>query len=137
MAVPDGRLSHRQRAFIDAYMVSHNALKAYREAGYKAKSDTSAETTASEILRNPNVAAEIRKRQEESKKSSIATAQEVMEYFTRVMNGEILDQFGLEAPLSERTRAAMELAKRTVDLENKLNGKNEPEIKIVLDWARD
>ena len=45
----------------------------------------------------------------------IADAQEVMEYFTSVMRGEVNDQFDLEPALSDRTRAAQELAKRMVD----------------------
>ena len=47
---------------------------------------------------------------------SIADAAEVMQYFTSVMRGEIKDQFGLDAPLAERTKAAVELAKRKVDI---------------------
>ena len=69
--------------------------------------------------------------------ASIATATEVMEYFTQVMKGEILDQFGLEAPLSERTRAAVELAKRTVDLDNRIAGKPDAKLEIKLDWGKD
>ena len=70
------------------------------------------------------------------KSSSIASAQEVMEYFTRVMKGEEKDQFGLDAPLSERTRAAQELAKRTVDIENRIQGRADNVIEIKLDWQR-
>ena len=54
-----------------------------------------------------------------------------MEFFTKVMKGEVKDQFGLEAPLSERLKAANELARRTVDIENKLKGNN-PDNKITL-----
>ena len=71
---------------------------------------------------------------------NIASAEEVMDYFTKVMRGEIKDQFGLEAPLSERTRAAQELARRTVDIDNRMAGKKDmstPEIQIKLDWSRD
>ena len=32
------------------------------------------------------------------------------------MRGEVKDQFGLDAPLAERTKAAVELAKRKVDV---------------------
>ena len=73
---------------------------------------------------------------EEAKKECQATAQEVMEYFTKVMRGEIKDQFGLEAPLSERTKAAQELAKRTFDIENR---KTEPDqkVEINLNWKRE
>ena len=59
-----------------------------------------------------------------------------MDYFSRVMRGEIKDQFGLEAPLSERTKAAVELAKRQIDIPQRLAGNEQPEIKIVVDWAR-
>ena len=58
-----------------------------------------------------------------------------MEYLTKVMRGELKDQFGLEASLSERTKAAQELAKRTIDIENKLKTSNktgDKEIKITL-----
>ena len=35
------------------------------------------------------------------------------------MRGEVKDQFGLDAPLAERTKAAVELAKRKVDVAQK------------------
>ena len=124
----------KELLFIDKYMELGTARQAAIAAGYK---ETTAAQQGSRLFNKAHVKAEIRKRQEEMKKSSIATAQEVMEYFTKVMNGEIKDQFGLEAPLSERTRAATELAKRTVDLNNRLEGKADAKIEISLDWKRD
>jgi hypothetical protein len=73
---------------------------------------------------------------EELKPETVATAEEVMTYFTAVMRGEVKDQFGLEAPLSERTRAAQELAKRTIDIENRKAGNPDQAIEITLDWSR-
>lgn len=67
-------------------------------------------------------------------KKSIATAQDVMEFFTKAMNGDIKDQFGLEATLGDRLKAGVELAKRTVDIDNKLAGKTDPNINITLSW---
>lgn len=72
----------------------------------------------------------------EARTESVAAATEVMEYFTRVMRGEEKDQFGLDAPLSERTRAAQELAKRTIDIENRMTGVSDQKIEIKLDWSR-
>ena len=68
----------------------------------------------------------------------IASGQEVMEFFTKVMNGEVKDQFELDAPLSERLKAANELAKRTVDIANKVAGvtQGQNEVTIKLDWSR-
>lgn len=59
-----------------------------------------------------------------------------MQYFSSVMRGEVKDQFGLEAPLSERTKAAQELAKRTVDILNRQNGVADQKVEIKLDWSR-
>ena len=57
---------------------------------------------------------------EQAKTEAIADATEVMQYLTSVMRGEVKDQFGLDAPLSERTKAAQELAKRTIDVETRM-----------------
>lgn len=74
---------------------------------------------------------------EELKNESVATASEVMEFFTSVMRGEVKDQFGLEATLSDRTKAAQELARRTIDIENRKNGEPDQTIAVKLDWSRD
>jgi phage terminase small subunit len=129
----DKPLTPKERLFIDKYIETGNAKQSAIYAGYK---ERSAAVFGCELLKKVNVAEEIRKRQEKMTKKSIATAQQVMEYLTQVMNGEIKDQFGLDAPLSERTRAATELAKRTVDLENRLNGKPDNVVQIKLDWSR-
>ncbi len=124
----------RQQRFIDKYLETGSGAEAAIYAGYSAKT---ASSRGCQLLKDVKVREEISKRLEESKKESIATGQEVMEYYTKVMRGEILDQFGLEAPLQERTKAATELAKRTVDVENRMNGKPDGLLEIKLDWSRD
>ncbi len=124
-------LSDKQKAFIAYYLEDHNITQAAIKAGYSART---AGQAGSRLLKDVKIRDEIGKLEEERRKSSIATAQEVMEYFTKVMNGEIKDQFGLDAPLSERTRAAQELAKRTIDLENRVQGKADAVVEIKLDW---
>lgn len=91
---------------------------------------------ARSILIRPAVKEEINRIMEEIKKESVATADEVMQFFTAVMRGEVKDQFGLDATLSDRTRAAQEIAKRTVDIENRNAGTPDQTISITLDWAR-
>lgn len=59
-----------------------------------------------------------------------------MQYFTDVMRGKITDQFGLDASLSERTKAAQELAKRQIDIPNRLAGNEEPTLTIKLDFGQ-
>ena len=88
------------------------------------------------ILNKLYIADEIKYRQELRKKESIATGEQVMEFFSKVMRGEVKDQFGLEAPLSERLKAANELARRTVDIENKINGKSDNKVTVTLNLNR-
>ncbi len=131
---PDRPLSNRQEEFCKEYLKSSNGRQAAIAVGY---SENGAEVTASGLLRQANVAKRIKELRDRMARPSIATGQEVMEFFTKVMNGEVKDQFGLEASLSDRTKAAIELARRTVDLDQKLAGKPDTTVEIKLDWKRD
>ena len=107
-------LTPKQKAFADYYIECGNAAEAYRKAGYK--NYKSAAVEASKALNNPKISQYIEERQKQIEDSRIASAVEIMQYFTSVMRGEVKDQFGLDAPLAERTKAAVELAKRKVDI---------------------
>lgn len=130
-------LSVKEDKFIDKYLELGNGRQAVIEAGFTCRFP---EQYSHELLKKPYISEEIKFRRDQMHAQNIASAQEVMDYFTKVMRGEVLDQFGLEAPLSERTKAAQELAKRTVDIDNRMAGKKDmqtPEINIKLDWSRD
>ena len=127
-------LTDKQEAFCYAYVELNNGTQAAIKAGYSKKT---AREQASRLLSKVNIRSKIAELRKPEQERSIATAQEVMEYFTKVMNGEILDQFGLEAPLAERTKAAQELAKRTVDIDNRNKGNADAKIEIKLDWGLD
>ena len=128
------KLTPKEDKFISKYVETGNIRQSVVEAGYKSKTP---DQYGHRLINKDYLAEEIKFRLDSIKKSSIATAEEVMEYFAAVMRGEIKDQFGLEAPLSERTKAAQEIAKRTVDIENRLAGKADAEIKISLNWNRE
>lgn len=128
----NNELNARQEAFCYYYVETHNGTQSAIRAGYKKEH---AEVQASVLLRNRKVAQKIAELTEAQRKESIASAQDVMEYLTAVMRGEIKDQFGLEAPLAERTKAAQELAKRTVDIEQRARGVADATIEIKLDWG--
>lgn len=130
-------LTPKEKAFCREYAISGNGSEAIRKAGYKYKNDNSTGNAACELLKKPRIKKEIERILKPIEKRKIATAQEVMEYFTKVMNGEIKDQFGLEAPLSERTKAATELAKRTVDIDNRIKGTGDTNLTIKVDWKKD
>lgn len=125
-------LSSLQAKFIDLYIELGNQRQACIQAGYKCKNP---DYQANALLRTPKVVNEINWRMEQMHKKSIATAEEVMEFYTKTMRGEIKDQFGLDAPLSERIKAGNELAKRLVDIPNKLEGKGQATVTIALDWT--
>ena len=130
------KLTTKEAMFIDAYMEHGNQRQAVIDAGFTTKAPGG---YAQLLLRKQHIAHEIEHRLEEHHKESVANGQQVMEFFTRVMNGEIKDQFGLDAPLSERIKAGQEIAKRTVDIANKIAGVKagtENEVTIKLDWSR-
>ena len=129
-------LTQAQALFIDEYMKTGNARASYIKAFPNIKNLGSASQLAARLLDKEYIASEIKCRTEAHKKESIAEADEILQYFTSVMRGEIKDQFGLEASLGERTKAAQELAKRKIDIPNKLAGNDTPEVVIRVDWTR-
>ena len=128
-------LTPNESKFIDEYIKLGNARQAYINA-YPNTNPKTAAQLGHRVYTKVYVNSEINYRLELAKTESIADATEIMQYFTDVMRGEIKDQFGLEAPLSERTRAAVELARRMIDIPQKSNGVDNQEVKITLDWGR-
>lgn len=109
-------LTPKQKAFADYYIETGNAIEAARKAGY---SENYAKAQSYKMLENVGVSAYIAERTKPTEDKRIATGQEVMEFFTAVMRGEILDAFELPPSLADRKDAAKELAKRTIDIEAK------------------
>lgn len=107
-------LTQRQRAFADEYLICGNATEAYKKAGYKTYKSAGVE--ANKALNNPKIAAYVRERLEKIESARIADAEEIMEFFTSVMRGEIKDK---PMVIAERTKAAIELAKRKIDIQSK------------------
>lgn len=101
------KLTPKQKAFADEYLICGNATEAAKKAGYKQP-----HVQGSQNLGKLSVSEYIEERQKQIEDSRIATIDEVMQYLTSVMRGEIKDQFDLEAPLAERTKAAQEILKR-------------------------
>lgn len=104
------KLTEKQKAFCDYYLESGNATEAYKRAGYK--NYKSAGVEASKTLKNPKVSQYIDERLKQIESARIAKPEEILQYLTSVMRGEEKDQFGLDAPLNERTKAAELLGKR-------------------------
>lgn len=127
------KISVKEHKFVNSYMINGDPAIAAKDAGYVPKGNSSYASVGRRLLRKQYIYDEILFRIEEMNKNSIADEQEVMRYFTAVMRGEEKDQFGLDAPLSERTSAAKELAKRIIDVPAK---QADSAIQINLNWER-
>lgn len=102
-------LTPKQQAFADYYIECGNATEAAKRAGY---SENNVGENAAKTLKSPNVSAYIAERMEEQARKRVADANEVIEFYTAVMRGEVKDQFGLDASLSDRLKAGDSLMKR-------------------------
>lgn len=118
-------LSVKEAKFIDLFIATGNLPKSLKESGLG---------DLKNVTGKDYIVDEITYRLDALKKETIADADEILQYFTKVMRGEEKDQFGLDAPLSERTNAAKELAKRIIDAEQLSNNASVPEIKVTLNW---
>jgi len=104
----DKKLTPKQKAFADYYIETGNATEAAIRAGYSKKT---ARVIGQENLTKPAIKQYIDKRNKVIESERIASITEVKEYWTRVMRGEEKDQFGLDASLQDRNKAAENLAK--------------------------
>lgn len=86
-----------------------------RRAGYSKKN---VNVTGAQNLANPNISAYIKERLSDIEAQRVASADEVMRFFSSVMRGEVKDQFGLDPSLSDRLNAGKELMKRYIAGQN-------------------
>ena len=112
-------LTPKQKAFADYYIETGNATESAKRAGYKHPNVQGAQN-----LEKLSITRYIAERTKPTEQKRIATGDDVMEFFTAVMKGEVKDAFDLPPSLQDRLNAAKELAKRTVDI-NKQNDEYE------------
>ncbi len=100
-------LTEKQKRFIDYYIETANATESAKRAGY---SEKTAKNIGAENLSKLNFF--IQERLQEIENKRIASLEEVLEFLTSGMRGEIKDQFGLDAAFQERIKCAELLGKR-------------------------
>lgn len=135
------KLTLKQQKFTDEYIISGNATQSAIKAGY---SEKYANTNAVKLLQNTTIKAYIDERLSELNSKKIADQQEVLEFFTAAMRGELTEPMAIglgdgvqqiievRPNIATRKSAAVELAKRyglstskvdvNVKSENKLAG---------------
>ena len=121
------KLTKKERIFADEYVKTTNGTQSAITAGY---SEKTASVTASKMLRKPKVRQYIDAIMDERSKDTIATADEVLEYLTRVVRGEEKDAFGLDVSVADKTKAAELLGKRHMLFTDKVKLDAEIEIDI-------
>ena len=99
-----GKLTERQRKFVELYLQLGNAAEAAERAGFK-------RSYAQGAMRQTAVRAYLQARLDEARQRDVALADEVLEYLTKVMRGEIEGEKP-ERNSSPRMKAAELLGKR-------------------------
>ena len=136
------KLTEKQKQFCLEYIVDLNATQAAIRAGY---SEDTAKVQGCRLLTNANVQDYLAELMQNKQKSTIATADEVLEYLTRVVRNEEVEEITAKASgmlidcntakLSDRTRAAELLAKRYALLTDKVDSKVDGEFKISVEYV--
>lgn len=103
------KLTPKQKAFCDYYIETGNASESARKAGYSQKT---APFIGAENLKKPQIKEYISERMNNQDRERAASADEVIAFYTAVMRGEVKDQFGIEASLSDRLKAGENLMRR-------------------------
>lgn len=119
------KLNLKQQAFVDEYIKTGTAYQSAIRAGY---SEKYAKSSSHKLLENVGIRAEIDRRMEKLKKDTIADQDEILQYLTSVLRGEVTDQelipFGIgrgemeveslekRSDTNARTKAAELLGKR-------------------------
>ena len=107
MALDQYGLTPKQRKWADYYIECGNSTEAARKAGY-----TNPEQSGKDNTRKQPCKAYIAERMKPDEERRIASADEVLQFLTDVMQGKVKDQFGLDASLQDRLKAGQELMKR-------------------------
>ena len=141
------KLSLREQKFVALYLECGDPTKAVVEAKFNT---TAPKQYARKLLAKPKIQNEVARQWALFQNECIASSQEIMGFYTQVLRGEIKDQFGLEATLADRLKAADALAKRQIDAQaiadkgadnaitislcwNRANTPEEPDMKVVDD----
>lgn len=148
--MPLGKLTEKQRRFADEYIRTGNITQSAIIAGYSSKT---ARVTGQENMLKPAVKDYIDKRLEELRKESIADQDEILQYLTSVMRGNVEDEVLLVVPDGDfgagverhekrsdtmaRTKAAELLGKRYLMWTDKQQIDGDLSITVEVDYGDD
>lgn len=137
------KLTLKQQRFADEYIISGNATEAAIKAGYSKKT---AAVTGHENLRKPNIKSYIDERMEVLQSEKVADQQEIAEFLTSVIRGEVTEPLAIAdgdyaqkvvmvlPGVSARRQAAVDLGKRYGMWTDKIEQTNRNIEIVVGDW---
>ena len=127
------KLSIREQKFVSLYLEYGDAKRAVVEAHFNT---TAPKQYATKLLAKPKIQKEIARQMELFTNECVASSAEIMRFYTLAMRGEVKDQFGLDASLADRMKAADALAKRQIDAVALAEKAKDNEVTIKLCWDR-
>ena len=128
------KLSIREKKFVALYLEYGDGAKAVKEAKFNT---TAPKQYAKKLLAKPKIQEELARQFDLFQNECIAGSSEIMSFYTKVMRGEVKDQFGLEATLSDRLKATDALAKRQIDAVALAERGRDNAFTINLNWSRE
>ena len=120
-------MTTKQKKFVDEYLLTASATEAARRAGYSVHS---ARYQASKLLRNVEIRSAIEERREAMATEKILTAEQLQEFLSAVIRGEVKDEQlmtrligkGCSVVENHKFTAAVKDRLRAVELLGKLIG---------------
>lgn len=133
------KLTEQERIWAESYIKHLNATQACRDAGYEGN-DAALRQRGRYLLTKAHVQAYIQSIVERGKakeEKRIATMEEVMEFYSQGMRGEIKDQFGLDAQFTDRIKCAQSLDKILAMAEKAKDADKQETLVIEPQYGRD
>lgn len=135
-------LNAKQKKFVDEYIKDLNATQAALRAGYAEKS---ARQQANRMLTKDHIKSAIQEQVDSMHKKSIADAEEVMEFLSKTMRGEITTEeltntgsvVDVTPALPQRIKAAELIGKRHSLFTDNLNVNSKSDVEIDIGGYED
>lgn len=105
-------MNEKHKKFADYYIETLDIANSYKKVYGKDLTTEVASANGCRLLKNAKVKEYIEKLLKSKESERIASQDEVLEFLTKTMRGEVQDQLGLETPVKERVRSAELLGKR-------------------------
>ena len=131
------KLTYKEVRFIDEYILNGgNGMEAARSAGYVGDNKQLSQKSQ-RLLSKSSIISEIEARKAEIHSATILSATDILELYSKIARGEVLDQFGLDASLRDRISAMNQLAKYQIEMPMKLAERQQQDREISIKLIRD